>query len=183
MPTRSTGAALLGVPARDIRARPQVAADTPAALTCAGSEPVRCHRSAAAAKSRGRGAFADTAARISTYGSNRSLGVQSKMSQSAAKVQDGIRWGSPVTSRYTCASDRWMPRERSSGRNSVDFQRLCDAITRRVRRGVRECPPGLTAVHRPEAASFRHTIVKTPDEWGRCWTTATSKLSTASSSC
>lgn len=50
-------------------------------------------------KSRGRGAFAEAAACISTKGSNRSFGVQSKMSQSAAKVRDGMRCGSPVTRR------------------------------------------------------------------------------------
>ena len=43
------GAALLGVPSRDVRPRPQVAADAAAALTCVGPEPVRRHRPAAAA--------------------------------------------------------------------------------------------------------------------------------------
>ena len=43
------GPALLGVPSRDVRPRPQVAADAVAALTCAGPEPVRRHRPAAAA--------------------------------------------------------------------------------------------------------------------------------------
>jgi hypothetical protein len=51
-----------------------------------------------------RGAFALAAARISTNGSNRSLGSQSRMSHNAANVRAGIRSGVPVISRWTWAS-------------------------------------------------------------------------------
>jgi hypothetical protein len=44
------------------------------------------------------GALAVAAARISTKGSNKSFGVQSRMSQSAANVLAGMRSGVDVTS-------------------------------------------------------------------------------------
>jgi hypothetical protein len=61
----------------------------------------------------------------------RSAGLQSKMSQSAARVAIDSRSGLSVTSRWTCVADSTTPRSASSGASWVVFHMSCAAITLR----------------------------------------------------
>src|ERR1017187_9053582 len=69
--------------------------------------------------------------RLTTSTSIRSLGRQPRMSHNAASVSVDSRWGTWVTSRYTCSRDRWMPRSASSDTRSEVWNRPFSAIRSR----------------------------------------------------